>query len=133
MHSSCCRASLVPVEIVVSGLWYTSLAIHTAALKQPAAMQQDPQDVDAGLRRTIEHGVQTLLSADSWYRSCVELIVPSLLHMGAVGAINAERYRSAAGEWFKRLEHVVMTRLNAQQGELGRLSDCTGGSTSDMT
>jgi hypothetical protein len=91
-------ASLVPVEVVVSGLWYTSFAIHTAASKHPAAMQRDPQGFDAGLRRTIDHGVQTLLSADSWYRSCVELIMPSLLPMGAVGAINPERYRSAAGE-----------------------------------
>jgi hypothetical protein len=122
------KAAVLPVETMVSGLWYTSLAIHTAASKQQEAMQREPvgllgQPFDTVFRRTINHGVQSLLGTDSWYRSCVELIVPSLLYMRAVGTVDAGRYRSAAEEWFRRLDHVVMTRLNARGGER-RLLGC---------
>ena len=97
-------------------------AEQAAAAAVQAAMQRGPkalsaQPSDTGLPGAVEGAIHLPLSQDSWYRSCVELIVPSLLHLRAVGDIDAEHYRSAAEDWFNMLEQLVVLRLNTEDGE----------------
>jgi hypothetical protein len=55
----------------------------------------------------------------SWYTSCVELIVPSLLHMRATGTLVGALYESTATSWFGLLEGMMHSRIFAAgDGEL---------------
>jgi hypothetical protein len=47
------------------------------------------------------------------YKSCVELMVPCLLHMRAVGAISAEQYTGDGANLFHELHVLLMTRTMA--------------------
>ena len=100
------------VTALVTSLWYTSvLLLEVAPAEQlPARTQQKQQ----------QHVSKAYLQ-DSWYRSCVELIVPSLLHMRAAGAIAAADYSAAAGCFFERLELLLLERLTETlfEGERG--------------
>jgi hypothetical protein len=91
------------VTALVTSLWYTSLLLLEVAPAEqlPAVTQQKQQQ---------QHASKAYMQ-DGWYRSCVELIVPSLLHMRAAGAIAAADYSAAAGCFFERLELLLLERL----------------------
>jgi hypothetical protein len=92
------------IAALVTSLWRTSLLVREQGAEQQAskaaAAQQQQQRLDS---KASFH--------DSWYRSCVELIVPLLLHMRAMGAISAADYSAAAGCFLERLELLLLKRL----------------------
>ena len=78
----------------------------------PQREQQEQAEVQSYLQ---------YISQDSWYRSCVELIVPSLLHMRSTGHMSTD----AASLCFKGLELLLLER---SMHESGKMSGCHCGS-----
>jgi hypothetical protein len=73
-----------------------------------------------GLQEQTVCKLQMVACQDSWYRACVELIVPSLLHIGAVGTLGIARYMAAAAFWFGKLDGLLDARISAvDYGEPG--------------
>ena len=118
------------INWTVKQLWQTSLQIvqRQAAAKpygqllQAVRMSGAHHASDAPVEQQLEENrrhasdcVQLQMTAcqDSWYRSCVELIVPSLLHMRAAGTMDSARYATAAKFWFGRLENMLHARIIA--------------------
>ena len=72
----------------------------------PGELQQ--QQLDKKLRR-----LQMVACQDSWYKSCVELIVPALLHARAVGTLDSAHYAASAKFWFGRLDGMLDACIRA--------------------
>ena len=131
--------NLLKVEGLVVWAWHTSL--HSVQ-QQASVVQVDqlPQLLravelagvqlapDMPLEQQLEEKLSELQMTacqDSWYRSCVELIVPSLLHMRAAGTMDSARYATAAKSWFGRLEVMLDARIYAVANgkSLGKVSE----------
>ena len=105
----------------VVNMWQTSWMIqHSTSLlavgqagevvqREPQGQQQQPEGQTGSL--------PVVLRQDSWYRSCVELIVPCLLHMRAAGTMDAGHYAATAKFCFATLEMLLITCLAAGGGE----------------
>ena len=57
--------------------------------------------------------LQRVACYDSWYRSCVELIVPSLLHMRAVKTLDSIRFAASGKFWFGWLDVILNAGITA--------------------
>jgi hypothetical protein len=124
------QSVLVGQDALMMHLWDTSLAVaRQALLWKVAEMQRDAQQQQQQ-RRQQRCDMQMVLCEDSWYRSCVELIVPSLLHMKAAGNFTVQQYTASAGVWFSLLAELTTRRLTyammTLSGELPQvpLSNC---------
>jgi hypothetical protein len=131
--------NLLKVEGLVVWVWHTSL--HSVQ-QQASVVQVDqlPQLLravelagvqlasDMPLEQQLEEKLSELQMTacqDSWYRSCVELIVPSLLHMRAAGTLDDACFAASTKLWFGQLEVMLDARIYAVANgkSLGKVSE----------
>jgi hypothetical protein len=112
--------SLTHMSMVLEQVWYSgceiiyqqAIAVQAGQLADPLQAVNSAGEPQEQLSQELRH-LHWVAQQDSWYRSCVELIVPSLLHMKATGGMDSAAYAASARVWFRRLEVMLQARTCA--------------------
>lgn len=115
--------------VMVVELWRTSWKAHFVARSEAAGqvddssgvveMQEEPQQQEQQ-QQPVVLPLMPPVSQQNAYRSCVELIVPSLLHMRAAHTADAAEYATVAAFCFEQLELLLLACLTEGGGELNK-------------
>ena len=111
----------VLMDVLVYNLWRSSMSLYQLVREQQTieASQQQQQEPLQQEPLQQQHRVSETRLQDSWYKSCVEFIVPSLLHMRAAGITNAAEYALTATHLFEGLKRLLLPSLPALNSEFG--------------
>jgi hypothetical protein len=116
----------VLMDVLVYNLWRSSMSLYHLVREQQTIeasqqQQQEPLQQEPLQQEPLQqqHRVSETRLQDSWYKSCVEFIVPSLLHMRAAGITNAAEYALTATHLFEGLKHLLLPCLPALNSEFG--------------
>lgn len=114
---------------MVVDLWHISWKAHFVAQSEAAGqvddssgvveMQEEPQQQEQQ-QQPVVLPLMPPVSQQNAYRSCVELIVPSLLHMRAAHTADAAEYATVAAFCFEQLELLLLACLTEGGGELNK-------------